>query len=146
MPVQPAGSLALERSSKQLFGSGSDLGPRLLVAFDPSLSESLYRTWEREIVPATAALQSAEAMRVKAAPFGATAALRPVLDTKGAVVGSEEWPLEEPVTLGVRATYTGRGPIRIELSATVHGESVSLTQPSGTVPASTACTAGPPPW
>jgi predicted phage baseplate assembly protein len=136
--VQPAGSLALERSSKQLFGSGSDLGPRLLVAFDPSLSESLYRTWERETVPATTALQSAEAMRVKAAPFGATAALRPVLDAKGAVVGSEEWPLGDAIRLGVRATYNDNVATHVELSATVHDETSkgerSAPNLSGTIP------------
>jgi predicted phage baseplate assembly protein len=148
-PVQPAGSLALERSPKQLFGSGSDLGPRLLVAFDPSLSDSLYRTWERQTVPATSTLQSVDAMRVKAAPFGATAAPRPVLDAIGAVVGSEEWPLEDPITLGVRVTYGVIAPVdlegaavvapsRVELSATVHGETSkgerSGANLSGTIP------------
>jgi predicted phage baseplate assembly protein len=121
-PLQPAGRIALERSAKRLFEPGSDIGPRLLLAFRPSLSDVLYRTWQRQTISVPAELQSAQAMRVKAAPFGATAALKPVLDARGAVVGAEEWPLADPVTLGVRVTISDGQLDQLGLTATVGGE------------------------
>jgi predicted phage baseplate assembly protein len=121
-PLQPAGRIALERSAKRLFEPGSDIGPRLLIAFRPSLSDVLYRTWRRQRVSAPSELESAQAMRVKAAAFGATAALRPVLDARGAVVGAEEWPLADPVTLGIRVTISDGQLDRLGLTARVGGE------------------------
>lgn len=135
--VQPAGRIALERAPKKLFAAGSDLGPRLLVAFRPSLADLLYRTWQRETVSAPSELESAQAMRVKAAPFGATAPLRPVLDARGAVVGSEEWPLADPTTLGIRVTISDGELRELELTATVAGETSTAQHQLSTGPAVT---------
>jgi predicted phage baseplate assembly protein len=138
-PIQPSGALELERSPKALFGAGSDLGPRLLVDFNPSLSESLYQTWASATVAAPSSLQSVQAMRVKAAPFGATAAPRPVFDARGAIVGSEEWPLQEAVVLGVRVQLVrGDIPRELEISATTAGETSKIERDArpfkGTIP------------
>jgi predicted phage baseplate assembly protein len=123
--AQPGDSRDLARSEAGLFGPGSDLAPRLLQALDPDLTDSLYAAWAGTALTPPPALRSAQAMRVKAAPFGATAPLRPVLDAKGAVVGSEEWPLAGSVRLGLLLVPESR----VELTAATDRETSSAEHP-----------------
>ena len=125
-PASLATGLDLARSPAQLFAPGSDLAPRMLAAFDPELSTTLYAALGAQS-GARSPLEGAQALRVKAAPFGATAPLRPILDTRGVVVGAEEWPLFGATTLGVRR-FVGGGDHggRLELSAEVGDERSSV--------------------
>ncbi|MFJ3802213.1 putative baseplate assembly protein [Streptomyces sp. NPDC090088] len=89
---------------------------RLLAALNPSLG-SLYPAWRRAAVADTAPLLRALlAMRVTAAPFGATAPLKPVQDDKGRVIRSTDWPLTGAVLTGTRVVLdaAGRTPVRAE--------------------------------
>ncbi|MGW5472341.1 putative baseplate assembly protein [Streptomyces chartreusis] len=99
VPAGPA------RILDRLYGEGSDLGPQLLATVSPALDKaSLYRAWAAAAVTDDPGTERAVVLRARAAPFGATAPLKPVLSESGAAVDTEEWPLEG--TLGVRAVVT----------------------------------------
>lgn len=126
--VPPANSFRLDRTVSQTYGlkeaskEGSegatpglpDIGPQLLGALKLSLRESLYSALANAKVSRDSELLSADALRIKAAPFGHNAPLKPILDGKGIVVGHEEWPLagfvsirlDFSTTAGERATVT----------------------------------------
>lgn len=110
--VPPANSFRLDRTVSETFGSevskeGSkvttpglpDIGPQLLGALKSSLRDSLYSALANAKVTNDSELLSADALRVKAAPFGHNAPLKPILDGKGIVVGHEEWPLAGLVSI-----------------------------------------------
>ncbi|MCX5047002.1 MULTISPECIES: putative baseplate assembly protein [unclassified Streptomyces] len=89
---------------------------RLLAALNPGLG-ALYPAWRKAAAPTTAPLLRALlAMRVTAAPFGATAPLKPVQDDKGRVIRSADWPLTGAVLTGMRVVYdtAGKAPVRAE--------------------------------
>lgn len=94
---QPANSLRLERTTETTFASKADTAQRLLTTFKPRLKETLYRAWAKAEVTPSSKLQNIDALRVKAAPFGHNAPLKPAYDSHGAIVGHEEWPLASVV-------------------------------------------------
>ena len=88
-------------------------GPR------PAAGAGLYPAWRRAaaVAPGTAQLlRDLLAMRVTAAPFGATAPLKPVQDDKGRVIRSADWPLTGAVLTSMRVVHdtAGKAPIRAE--------------------------------
>ena len=102
--IQPANALRLIRKAEATFAAESDAIPRLLTTFKPRLRDGLYKAWANTTVTGPEdgqRLQRLEALRVKAAPFGHNAPLKPIYDDEGAVVGSEEWPLAGTLTTGV---------------------------------------------
>ncbi|MFI5689357.1 putative baseplate assembly protein [Streptomyces sp. NPDC051636] len=89
---------------------------RLLTALDPALG-SLYPAWRTAAAPGTPQLlRELLAMRVTAAPFGATAPLKPVQDDRGRVIRTVDWPLTGAVLAGMRVVYdtAGKVPVRAE--------------------------------
>ncbi|MGW6153545.1 putative baseplate assembly protein [Streptomyces sp. NPDC055144] len=91
---------------------------RLIAALNPGLG-SLYPAWRRAaaVAPGSAQfLRDLLAMRVTAAPFGATAPLKPVQDDKGRVIRSADWPLTGAVLTSLRVVHdtAGKAPIRAE--------------------------------
>ncbi|WP_282699976.1 putative baseplate assembly protein [Streptomyces sp. CC219B] len=89
---------------------------RLLAALQPSLG-SLYPAWRKTAAPgAPQLLRELLAMRVTAAPFGATAPLKPVQDERGRVVRTADWPLTGAVLASMRVVFdpAGRTPTRAE--------------------------------
>ncbi|MFI9173373.1 putative baseplate assembly protein [Streptomyces lincolnensis] len=89
---------------------------RLLAALNPALG-SLYPAWRTAAVPSTPQLlREVLAMRVTAAPFGATAPLKPVQDDSGRVIRTADWPLTGAVLTGMRVVYdtAGKVPVRAE--------------------------------
>ncbi|MGW4392157.1 putative baseplate assembly protein [Streptomyces sp. NPDC004685] len=84
-----------------------------------ALNPGLYPAWRRAaaVVPGGAQLlRDLVAMRVTAAPFGATAPLKPVQDDKGRVIRSADWPLTGAVLTSLRVVHdtAGKAPIRAE--------------------------------
>jgi predicted phage baseplate assembly protein len=120
--VPPPSARDLRRDPTALFAPDSDLVPQVLVALSPSLGPSLYHAWGSAQVTPPAALHSVQALRVRAAPFGATAPLKPVLDSRGVAVGSEEWPLDGEMTFEVQVDYV---EAEIHLTAARDGISAS---------------------
>jgi predicted phage baseplate assembly protein len=89
---------------------------RLLTALNPSLG-SLYPAWRTAAAPGSPQLlRELLAMRVTAAPFGATAPLKPVQDDRGRVIRTADWPLTGAVLTGMRIVHdtAGKAPVRAE--------------------------------
>ncbi|MFE7167641.1 putative baseplate assembly protein [Streptomyces sp. NPDC057616] len=125
-PAAPAGSAAQR--------PGADTA-RLLSALNPGLG-SLYPAWRKAAAAAPGSaklLRDLLAMRVTAAPFGATAPLKPVQDDKGRVIRSTDWPLTGAALTGLRIVYdTGaKAPVRAEFQ---HVEGNSSDQRAVTLP------------
>ncbi|MFF4602054.1 putative baseplate assembly protein [Streptomyces sp. NPDC001339] len=124
-------------------GTGSDLSARLLSALDPRLADGLYAAWRQAAAPtAPAALRALLAMRVTAAPFGATAPLKPVQDEKGQVIRQADWPLTGGELTSVRIVYdtAGKVPVRAEFE---HIETGTTVQHRVNLPADEAFGLGP---
>lgn len=97
--IQPASSSDFKRDVSQIFGDLSDMGPKMLATMNPSLGDNLYNALSDVAVTEKSKLESINVLRVKAAPFGHNAPLKPVIDIKGAVIGQEEWPLADDTRL-----------------------------------------------
>ncbi len=100
---QPANAQRLSRDTQAIFSEQSDLSPKLLANFNPALRPQLYSAWGSSEVSASLELESVQALRTKAAPFGSNAPLKPIYDDEGRVTGYEEWPLGEIVTTTVQS-------------------------------------------
>ncbi len=101
----PASAFALERERASVFAAEAALGLDTLAAVTlaPTVRSSLYTAWGAAQVTPPTDLESVEAPRVQALPFGATAPLKTTYDPQtGAISGSEEWDLvERDVDIGV---------------------------------------------
>ena len=110
---------------------------RLLSALNPGLG-TLYPAWRTAAAPGTPQLlRELLAMRVTAAPFGATAPLKPVQDDRGRVIRTADWPLTGAVLASMRVVYdtAGRTPVRAEFqyvegsSSDQRAENLPVPQP-----------------
>ncbi|MEU5365649.1 putative baseplate assembly protein [Streptomyces sp. NPDC005925] len=120
-------------------GPGPGTAPdaaRLLSALDPGLGD-LYPAWRTATAPGAPLLRDLLAMRVTAAPFGATAPLKPVQDDRGRVIRTADWPLTGAVLASVRVVFdtAGRAPVRAEFqyvegnSSDQRAENLPLARP-----------------
>ena len=95
LTIPPAGhplnSLALNRSAAQIFAPQADMTPALLSTLHPLQGPQIYTGLKNTTAPK--APGKVYALRVQASPFGSTAPRKPTLNADGAVIGSEEWPL-----------------------------------------------------
>ncbi|REK87662.1 putative baseplate assembly protein [Streptomyces inhibens] len=148
----PSGARALAGEPGRLFGTGSELGAQLLSALDPRVSDGLYPAW-RQAAPAPSGpsagggptpplLRAVMAMRVTAAPFGATAPLKPVQDERGRVIRTADWPLTGAALTSMRIVFdtAGKVPVRAEFQ---HIETGSSDQRSENLPADLPFALGP---
>ncbi|MFG2274491.1 putative baseplate assembly protein [Streptomyces chartreusis] len=114
---------------------GSDTA-RLLSALNPGLG-TLYPAWRTAAPGTPQLLRELLAMRVTAAPFGATAPLKPVQDDRGRVIRTADWPLTGAVLASMRVVYdtSGRTPVRAEFqyvegsSSDQRAENLPVAQP-----------------
>ncbi|MFE2028298.1 putative baseplate assembly protein [Streptomyces hygroscopicus] len=126
---------------RRLFGPGSDLAAGLLSALDPRVASGMYPAWRRAAPAATASpgavppgavplLRELLAMRVTAAPFGATAPLKPVQDDRGRVIRQTDWPLTGGELTAVRIVYdtAGKVPVKAEFQHIETGTSWQRTE------------------
>lgn len=110
---------------------------RLLSALNPGL-RGLYPAWRTAAAPGPPQLlRELLAMRVTAAPFGATAPLKPVQDDRGRVIRTADWPLTGAVLVSMRVVFdtAGKVPVRAEFqyvegtSSDQRAENLPVTQP-----------------
>ncbi|MCA2218023.1 putative baseplate assembly protein [Jidongwangia harbinensis] len=110
----PAGPQDLRHSLPALFGAGSSLTPQVLAALRPELAATL----PAAVASAGEAVVSRiRAARVRAVPFGATAAPRAVPNQPGVF---EEWPLDgaEGVRISAAVSYrTSAAPLDVPTTA-----------------------------
>ncbi|MEO1208775.1 MAG: putative baseplate assembly protein [Cyanobacteria bacterium J06638_20] len=91
--LPPANARQLGLTPRDRYSLGSDFAPKLLTALKPELATTLYTAWANAQIAEPPEFESVQALRVKAAPFGATAPLKPIYDEEGRIQGYEEWQL-----------------------------------------------------
>lgn len=121
------------RTSAHRAGSplaGSELGAQLLAALDPGSAPGMYAAWRNAEPGVPPLLRELQALRVTAAPFGATAPLKPVQDERGRVVRQTDWPLAGSALTTVRVVFdtAGRVPVRAEFRHVETGASAQLSE------------------
>jgi predicted phage baseplate assembly protein len=96
--LQPANSTQLGRTAAQGFTPTADNIPQLLVAFKPSLHETLYLAWgNAEVNPSSSPLTSVHVFRLVASPFGYNAPVKMALVPNTNDATKEEFPfLSQP--------------------------------------------------
>lgn len=126
----PSGARTLSHDPGRYFTPGSDLGAQLLSALDPRVADGMYAAWRRAAPAAPALLRDLQAMRVTAAPFGATAPLKPVQDERGRVVRQTDWPLTGGALTTMRVVFdtAGRVPVGAEFQHIETGASVQVSE------------------
>ena len=116
--LQPANPQRLVRTIAQTFSPQADTAPRLLAAFQPAAADTIYQAWSGVSTPSPQV--QVYAMRVKAAPFGATAPQQMSVPAVGGYPTPQEWGLApgdiastdpaEPSLLSLDATYDKIAP------------------------------------
>jgi len=88
----PANAAELSRSLTSTFNQNSAAVPAMVRTLNPVMRAEFYTALKNEAVtpPVSGEIH---AFRVKAAPFGHNAPLKPVTDDRGVVIDTEEWPL-----------------------------------------------------
>ncbi|MGH8905010.1 MAG: putative baseplate assembly protein [Egibacteraceae bacterium] len=124
----------LDRDPSTLFALGSDVGPQLLATLNPAIEPALYQAWANATVTAGYPPDRLQALRVRAAPFGATAPLKPVRNENGVPIDTEEWPLGDTATASVRVHYFRRTANAADLELTSGGQTVTTTVPLDETP------------
>jgi predicted phage baseplate assembly protein len=104
--LPPASPRKLERNVADAFATKSDIGTQMLLNLAPVLRSRYYPAWSSaKVHPTPSQLKSVEALRVKAAPFGHNAPLKPIYNDKYVPVGYEEWPLAGMMTIGIKLIW-----------------------------------------
>lgn len=135
--LPPANRFQLDRNNLETFKADSDLRPRLLETLDPRLGSTLYQTLASDDRVPALSLKSTEATRVKAAPFGHNAPLKPVFDNKGVILSYEEWPIAiTSIVIRVSRRTEQELPVSISLQSNAQSESknFAFSSLSETVP------------
>jgi hypothetical protein len=88
---QPANAMRLARDTAVIFAASAGLTPQLLKTLRPQLADTLDSAWANAAITPTPALQSVEALRVKAALFGHNLPGLPlyVTDNNGTIIMTE---------------------------------------------------------
>ncbi|WP_187436178.1 putative baseplate assembly protein [Bradyrhizobium hipponense] len=96
----PAVPLDIDRRLPLAFAPDSGTVPLMVRLLKPAARTQFFDALRHATV-APPPGGSVHAFRVKAAPFGHNAPLKPVTDETGIVIGSEEWPLSDAVAIRV---------------------------------------------
>jgi predicted phage baseplate assembly protein len=131
----PVSAAALNRSPAQVFTADSDSVPRLVAALHPTFAATIYKALGTASLGPTA-VSAAQALRVQAAPFGVRMPPRPIFDSQGQQVGTEDWPIGDLQVLSAQLNWSDGRP--------VGAAQVSVQGPGG-VGAQAAVDAGEPP-
>jgi hypothetical protein len=94
----PATALDLTRRAADVYQTDLDTAPKLVRALHPEAADEIYPALANATVtpPVTAQVL---AFRVKAPVFGHNAPPKPILNSSGSVIGTEDWPLAGGVSI-----------------------------------------------
>ncbi len=98
--THPANSLLLARNVKQTFTPQTDTIPSLVTTFHPEVKRTVYTAMKNTVIN-PALPPKIYAFRAQAAPFGNNAPQKPILDPRGTVIGTEEWPLNGSTQISI---------------------------------------------
>ncbi|MFJ2584932.1 putative baseplate assembly protein [Streptomyces sp. NPDC087538] len=111
VPALTTGRAARAGLTPAVPAPGADTA-RLLTALHPGLARTLPSALREAKAPsAPKLLRELLAMRVRTAPFGATAPLKPVQDDRGRVVRTADWPLTGAVLTSMRVVFDTSGKV-----------------------------------
>ena len=118
----PASAAALNRTPAEVFTPHSDAIPRLVAALDPVLAGTIYKALGTASI-GSAAVTAAQALQVQATPFGVRMPPRPVFNSQGQQVGTEEWPIGDVQVLSAQMTWiqTSRSGLNGTAQVSVQG-------------------------
>lgn len=125
VPALTAGGTTARSGLTAAPAPGADT-TRLLTALHPGLARTLPAALRRAAAPsAPKLLRELLAMRVRTAPFGATAPLKPVQDDRGRVVRTADWPLTGAELTSMRIVFdtSGKVPTKAEFQYIEAGSS-----------------------
>ena len=111
-----------------MFAPDSDAIPRLVATLDPVLAGTIYKALGTASV-GSAAVTAAMALQVQATPFGVRMPPRPVFNSQGQQVGTEEWPIGDVQVLSAQMSLVQRQ--RHSTSWPVGPAQVAIQGPSG---------------
>ena len=136
LPAPPPASAAdLNRGPAQVFAPDSDAVLRIVAALHPALAGTIYKALGTTSI-GTAAVTAAMVLRVQATPFGVRMPPRPVFDSQGQQVGTEEWPVGDVQVLTASLNWTGDiPPDRQSVQLSVQGPGGSFAQAAVNGPA-----------
>jgi len=145
LPAPPPASAAdLNRGPAQVFAPDSDAVLRLVAALHPALAGTIYKALGTTSI-GTAAVTAAMVLQVQATPFGVRMPPRPVFDSQGQQVGTEEWPVGDVQVLTASLNWTGNTdtpPDRQSVQLSVQGPGGSFAQAAVNGPAPPAVDLG----
>lgn len=101
----PVNAADLPRSMSATFDQHSDVVPASVRLLNPQLRAQFFTALKNEAA-IRPVLNEVHAFRVKAAPFGNNAPLKPVTDEKGVVIDTEEWPLVGATSIEIVLSVT----------------------------------------
>ena len=104
-----AGPLEIGRRLPLAFAPDSGTVPLMVRLLKPEARTQFFDALRHATV-APPPRGTVHAFRVKAAPFGHNAPLKPVTDEKGIVIGTEEWPLSDAGSISVMISPKTRRP------------------------------------
>jgi predicted phage baseplate assembly protein len=133
-PVEIAALPRPDRTTATVFNATSDSTARILAALRPAVASNLYPALATSSI-GESKVRSAAVLQVSAAPFGALAPPKQLLDSNGKAVGTADWPIgaTQTVTFSMSAANADAAII----AAT---QALGLTRPeersvsSGTLP------------
>ena len=128
-PTPPASAAALNRTPAEVFAPDSDAIPRLVAALDPVLAGTIYKALGTASI-GSAAVTTAMALQVQATPFGVRMPPRPVFNSQGQQVGTEEWPIGDVQVLSAQMTWNNNPDITRGFGLNGTGQ-VSVQGPDG---------------
>ncbi len=127
--VPPANTLQLARSVKQSFAANNDSALQVVNAIRPDFKASLPVALSNVQVTPASQLE-VYALRLKTGVYGSTAPLKPITDSQGKVIGTQEWPIDGTQTIGITlnfdSTYLTSATISVTAADVASTATISL--------------------
>jgi hypothetical protein len=142
----PLTTARLKRNVGDTFVPAADTTPALLAALTPAIGDELYAGLQGALVAPDPG-GAVHVLRAQAAPFGHNAPKKTILGDKGAIIGTEEWPLGDSVEIRIVIDASAQekmqvgGELRIgslRLSTTRRTPELGITVDTGSARASAA--------
>jgi hypothetical protein len=142
----PLTTARLKRDVGATFVPAADTTPALLATLTPAIGDDLYAGLQgARVAPDPAG--AVHVLRAQASPFGHNAPKKTILGDKGAIIGTEEWPLGDSVEIRIAIDASAQGRTQpaaelrigsLHLSTTRRTPELGITVDTGSARASAA--------
>lgn len=128
----PPSEPALNRGPAEAFAPNSDAVPRLVAALHPELAGTLYKALATTAI-GSPAVTAAQATQVRATPFGVRMPPRPIFNTQGQQIGTQDWPIGDLQLLSAQVSHVRAALTEIS-QVSIAGPGSTFAQASGIQP------------